>query len=383
VIEADGNVYTINPDGTDRSFVDFTGVVNNAAVAWSPDSTRLALGVAGPIDGSSQLIISDAHGRNVQTIYEAPPIGVPFYLSWSPSGEHIAFLANRASGDGLSLRTIKASGDENAVLVANGSPSYFSWSPDGRRMLLHIGAEDGIIGMYTLGDTQVNQRNTAPGAFRAPAWSPTSEDYVFADSTGTFAGNLILVQGDRETIQTSYRGLISFNWSPDGTHVAYAISEDGFQYNQLSVYDVASGASQRLTQGDVIAFYWSPDSTRLAFLELRQGGDTSAQDRDVLISNPAQGGNTVDFLWNIADIDSQQNTRLASFLPSRHFGLTFAFFDQYAQSASYWSPDSRYLLLIGSPAGGESAVYRVDTLAGGADNIQRIGPGDYAVWSWK
>lgn len=387
VVEVGGTVYTINPDGSDRAFLDFSGVVNNAAVAWSPDSTRLALGVAGPVDGSSQLIVTDAHGRNANTIYEGPPIGVPFYLSWSPSGDHIAFLANRAAG-GLSLRMIRANGSEGAVLVADGSPSFFSWSPEGRRMLLHIGAEDGLIGTYALDNSSIDRRDVAPGVFQAPAWSPAGEAYVFATRTGELAGDLILVQGSSERTLISYRGLINFTWSPDGSRLAYSLLSQGDQsFSQLTLIDMTSGASRPLTSEGLVAYYWSPDSTRLAYLTYALvSDDSSAQSstgRDVLISNPTQDGGVLELTWHIFDIGSEQSTRLASYQPTRQFGFTLPYFDQYAQSASFWSPDGRYLLLIGSPNGLESAIYRVDTLAGAENQVERIGPGDYAIWSWK
>jgi len=59
------------------------------------------------------------------------------------------------------------------------------------------------------------------------------------------------------------------------------------------------------------------------------------------------------------------------------------YFDQYAQSLTFWSPDSRYLLLAGTPLGCERGIYFIDTTLASGDRVTHAGPGEFAVWSWQ
>ena len=95
-----------------------------------------------------------------------------------------------------------------------------------------------------------------------------------------------------------------------------------------------------------------------------------------------QTGASIELTWRVVDAASGQVTSLVSFEPSDHFLFVVPFFDQYAQSLTFWSPDSRYLLLAGAPLGRDSGIYRVDTVGIDGERLTRLGPGEFAVWSW-
>ena len=110
----------------------------------------------------------------------------------------------------------------------------------------------------------------------------------------------------------------------------------------------------------------SPDSTRLAAV----GVDTGARA----------------LTWTVLTVDGKTKRALSSFVPSSDFGFQLPFFDQYAQSTSVWSADSKRLVY-----GADSGADRTNGSGQGervvvqdADGLSQAAPvanGGLAVWS--
>ena len=82
------------------------------------------------------------------------------------------------------------------------------------------------------------------------------------------------------------------------------------------------------------------------------------------------------------DLKADRVVDLSTFAPTDSFLFLVQYFDQLAQSIAVWSPDSRSLVYTGTPFGGSPGVYVIDTQA--ANGAPRyVGPGDFAIWSWK
>ena len=61
---------------------------------------------------------------------------------------------------------------------------------------------------------------------------------------------------------------------------------------------------------------------------------------------------------------------------------TVPFFDQYSLSLSFWSPDSRYLVVTKENDNNtDGTVWIVDTT--GQEAPRQVGEGTLAVWSWR
>ena len=153
----DGNVYTVNPDGTVRRQHTFIGgrpvaslVVAGLAQApasyyawpaWSPDGSHLAVSRVvneGTSRDGVDLRVIDLSTTRESVVYANPPghIGfvaqrAPHYPYWAPDSRRIAFLASGASG--LTLYTADAERENSAKEVASGAPLYFAWSPGRKR----------------------------------------------------------------------------------------------------------------------------------------------------------------------------------------------------------------------------------------------------------
>ena len=388
VIEAGGTIYTVNPDGSDRADVNTSGTAPNAALTWSPDGSRLAFSLV--TDDSSHLITTGPRGEDRVSIFSDQPALAPFYLYWSPDSRRVAFLTPSLR-DRMALQVAQATQAESAQIIARGQPNYFSWSPEGERLALHIGGLQGYVGTYALADDSAHRRDADPALFQAPAWSPAGEAYLFARDGAPARDDLVLARGDEETVLARFDAGIAFAWSPDGARVAYStLSPHGPHYSGLYVLDADGGAARRLVDESHEAFFWSPDGARIAYLTARTGSDVEggaprmpgSRAEGLAAPGAEQAATTITLAWNVVDVASGQTTSLLSFGPTEHFLAVVPFFDQYAQSITFWSPDSRYLLLAGRPLGRDSGIYRIDTRAT-SERLARIGPGEFAIWSWQ
>ena len=76
IIESEGVVYTVDPDGGNRAEINTSGTIPSAALVWSFDSSRLAFTV---IDGDrAELIAADAQGNNRASIFTGRHADAPF-----------------------------------------------------------------------------------------------------------------------------------------------------------------------------------------------------------------------------------------------------------------------------------------------------------------
>ena len=122
-----------------------------------------------------------------------------------------------------------------------------------------------------------------------PAFSPDGRWLAFiSDRTDTRQlYRLSLEGGEAEALTSGTEGVTAFAWSPDGTRIAYTMTdpvtpamkartEQYGEYThedhdarmaQIHVLDVATKATRALTSGAFVvgAFDWSPDNTRIAF----------------------------------------------------------------------------------------------------------------------
>lgn len=371
---SDGNLYTMDSDGTDvvALTTDASPTLQYLQPSWSPNADQIAW-TAVAAEGEtarSSLVIASVRDNARQRLPVPFP---PFYISWNPDGSRLAYLsAWSASGrPSMALRLVDL-GDQSVVTLGEGQPFYFSWAPDGDALLTHVGNErleiQGIDGSQ--------QALTRTGAsFPTPQWFPSGDSLLYAVS-GNNIQRLIVAEADGREIAeiTDFDGSISFTLSPDETQIAYAVtpvSAGTSAFGPLYVVDVETGATRQLSEMPVIGFFWSPDSEKLAFLAVERDAEDFR------------------FRWHVWDGSTAR--RYAAVLPTRTFLERYlAFFDQYAQSMTIWSPDSSAFAYaaIGLVEAGESngsaaqpVGIWVQELA--ADSPRYVGPGAFAAWSPK
>jgi len=371
VLDADGSLYTIESNGSDRAeLVTAEGEALTALQpAWSPGGERLAW-VISELRGSEiagAIVVAGPRGEDPVV---TPTPFVPYYLSWSPTGDRVAFLGPGSAETPVQMGVLELDGDEPQVRpVAGGEPFlYFAWAPDGRRVLAHAGFD-------RLEEIDLEGRSTPvttrPGLFAAPAWSEDGRTLIYAERGSNGVQRLIAVVDDKrpETLVEG-DGALSFVMRPDGRAVAYQMLDerDGDLFDRrptepgdgVRVIDLRTGTERRATSIRAMTFWWSPDGERL-----------------LALAPEPESTDAIPFLWQI------WNGRRVIDVPGSHFPTLelmrdyAPFFTQYSQSATPWSPDGSAFAfpVLGPDGSGQIVVQQI----GGEPLV--IGDGVYVTWS--
>jgi TolB protein len=390
----DGNIYTTDQDGKQPSAITqdadlslANGQIKNVYQypTWAPDGQHLAFvrfraGQSGP-EASLFSALSDGKG-SVNTF--TSQFFEPFYLSWSPNSQVIAFLGSDSSGS-MAQYQVAVSGGESK-LVSSGQPYYWDWSPDNQTLIVHIGGASSDNPNASLafirldGSIPKQELSLKPASFEAPAWSPAGDVLALAAQNDAGVNELVLagLDGKVKQVLVKLAGPVDFAWSPKGVHLAYAVF-DHTEANptfHLFVLDSAHpDLSRQVVQGDLAAFFWSPDGQKIAYFTWGSARPSAAAFQTVARTRVSAG-----LVVQVYDLSSGTSKEVATFSPTDSFQQILPFYSQYQRSGTLWSPDSQSLVLSGVDSGGQTAIYTV-----GADGSQfkKIADGNLAFWSWK
>jgi len=354
ILDGNGDVVIINPDGTDGRAI--TADTGDDAVyfqpIWSPDSTHIAWG---QIDSGGFGVGYRGVEEDDSTV--VPMVDLPFYLYWAFDGESIGALHNGAAGLDLELVDV-ASG--TSTILDSGTPFYFSWNPTGDGMVIHVGPDR--FEMITAdGDRHLGGSTSAD--YYVPQW--TDNGIVHVDEAA------LVVQSPEGARQEVVRvnGFTAFVVSPRGTSVAVQSirTEEAIAFqnveietvpsNRLAVVDIETGEFEVVHEAPALAFFWSPNGESL------------------LIFAPASPGDgLVALVWTLGT----GMREYGNFVPSEPVARDLLpFFPQYAQSMSFWSPDSA-AFAYPSVVNGTSSIW-VQQLD--QTTPQRVSQGSWVSWS--
>lgn len=411
-IDDDGQLATVNPDGSHRLLLTY-GVVADAGgrvggisaqplaaervyswPAWSPDGSRIAISMlqsreSGPPEVSVQSLESETGVGGPVFVNDDPlPIadGTPHYVQWSPDGRRLGITAATREGltlfvaDGNPADAIRA--PAAPVAVRRGAPLYFDWSPDSRSLAVHSGEEVLILRFDADFTDAMVQPIGRSRSFRTPAWSPDGVQLAWSAPGGDSEALWLSrpAQADYPPLRLAeVDGDCAFLWSPDGAVIALADRQNDSSpaYRRLRLVAV-DGSAERIVQQDdwTLAFFWEPGGNQIAWVAL----------------NPEE--RTME--WRVADGriagdgggDGEGPAGGLQFAPTGVAFLMLAFFDQYARSHSPWAPDGSSLTIAGDQqylaqrrngsSGGGPRVFVAGVNDGGLRDI--VG-GSQAVWS--
>ena len=412
-INADSQLVTVNPDGSERNTLT-AGAVADAGgrmggivasphgreetrlygwPVWSPDGQRIAVSlISGTAPGDAEMsvqLLESSTGVGGAVFVNSAPLtiadGTPHYVQWSPNGQMLGITA--ATPEGLSLFVVDANPADGETVtsagmpVVRGAPLYFDWSPDSRALAVHSGQELMVLRLNDESSAFSLQPIGRSRSFRTPAWSPDSRQLAWSGPGGDSEAIWIARPDDRSYPPlrlTEVEGSSAFLWSSDGQTIAVADrqGDDSPAYRRLRLV-AADGSAERTVREDdwVLGFFWEPDGVRLSWVAL----------------NPEERS----MEWRIvradrdAEVGGDEPVAGLRFSPSGETFLMLAFFDQYARSHSPWAPDGSALVVSGNQQylserrNGSSASGPRVYVAGFRDGgeLRDIAAGGIAVWS--
>jgi TolB protein len=385
-VGTDANIYLLNlQDYTHEQLTDDAGETRRYEwPTWSTDG-RLAYFSTSLQEGrvTTEAYISTGGRLAGELSYAGPEVFN--YAYWSPgnceAGPNCRDLSILLSSQtrGMFVELVRDGLESRSNLTAGlgGPPFYYSWSPDGGRMLWQRNNQR--LDIYDANaDEVVDMLEQSPGAIFAPAWSPVDDRLLVGVTTTDGSTDLMIVGAEEPiTLAANLTTFVSYNWSPDGNHVAYReASRNGF--GPVMVLDALTGETiARSTSTGAIAFFWSPDSQQVAYLTLASAGGTFSASH-LQAQGPTQ---PVGIAWSILDVSSGEVRQYGQFFPTQETLYLMQFFDQFAQSHRIWSPDSRHLLYSEVTTSGP-VINLLDTAQRGSVPIS-VAEGVIGIWSYE
>ena len=218
-----GDIYIVGRDGSDSVNVTNSPDLTEAFPAWSPDGQRLLFGSVEGVVG-----IIDTNGNNRIRLTE---VGLAYHQVWSPDGQQVAFIAQREGAVDLYLINADGTGLVNLTQDAD-RERYPTWSADGQRLA--------FISELVLKTINVDGTNMTS----------------------------VLNDGDPKNSLLSISQLV---WSPTEDRLAFVatpITPEPIQYPTLGIIKSDGLELMALSQPEssVVAFAWSPDGQRLVYI---------------------------------------------------------------------------------------------------------------------
>ena len=193
-------------------------------------------------DGNGEIYMMNADGSEQVRLTNHP--GADFDPTWSPTGEHIAFVSERDHQGLYDIYLMDADGQN--IRRAFSDVEYRTaptWSPDGENIAYHTYSPipDWAVYFDRLGGGKPERLSEAARIMRGgfPAWSPDGTEVAFTD----------IVRGQHIAV---------------GPRIAVAPLETHIWIINLQTHE-KERLLPRIRSGDTYYPAWSPDGTKLAF----------------------------------------------------------------------------------------------------------------------
>jgi Tol biopolymer transport system component len=243
------------------------------ATSWSRDGRRVFVS-GDTVDSLSYVFAVFAGGRRVSERAVRSPAVLGGEVAVSPGEQRIAFVrAPRGSqlvtGD-LTVARLGSGVSHRLLGRAVGTPA---WSPDGKRIAVERYSRREATGVPGKRDDAsriaiVRSDRSGPGRSagrgESPTWLPDGRLLVLVDTRRS--SRLVVRRSDGTGRQAVLRDVRGGEWelSPDGRYVAVAAAGQGSPHYHVTLVDLATSSSRRLsdeTAGDIT---WSPNGDQLA-----------------------------------------------------------------------------------------------------------------------
>ena len=337
---------------------------NEAQIAFTRAVTSEP-SASGPYATESELYVMNADGTNETRLTNAPESYSKILVTspvWSPDGKRIAYLRGIDVDTGRTDRdiyVINADGSNPSSLTTVEWSTTFAWSPNGEKIAFdgwtRSGDINGPTGIYLINPDGTGQKYlTNSGA--TFSWAPDSKKLAFAIQSSTdSSASASAADTDLYVRRTDGSDLTRLTntpddgewgpvWSPDGTKIAFSITDDASFDTDTYVMNADGSGQEYLTDGYSPA--WSPDSTRIAI----------------------QRGNGV-YVMNADGTCERHLTSLDYLEPG------------VLESVLAWSPDGEKIAFK-SASSGNNDIYVINANGSGRTNLTNSKQSeDYFAWS--
>jgi len=233
--------------------------------------------------------------------------------AWSSDGERLAFAARVSPGGPFAIYTANADGSGVAqVTSGSAGDTNPAWSPDGDRIAFArsmVGGSHAIFIVPSDGEGSPTPFTDGSLDESQPAWSPDGSEIAYSayQIPPTLCPDCRRVITVRAVAGGSPRFLTSLSfdagdpdWSPDGSHIAYALTApepDGTIESLVRI--VQSSPPYAYTEITLLASNtshpsWSPDGAAIAY-------ETSGTFAGVVANETRSGGQPLAFLEGVSD----------------------------------------------------------------------------------
>jgi len=263
VFVQDGQIFTINPDGSDVKQLTHLGPDNSANwPAWSADGKQIVFNEFPPPDGKAEIWLMDADGGHQRRVL-AERYFDENRPSLSPDGSKVVFgRCKRLVGDGdtCAIHTVNLDGSGLTRIV----PYHFDdsqrspmFSPDGRTIAFIISPDvsHGFQGVtYLVNADGTNLRRITPPApcLIRPDWSPDgSRLTLFAHLCNPQNETIAVMNADGSDLRYLTNNGSDFYsnphdrnpaWSPQGDFIVF--ERDAPDYSSSDIYLIRPDGSE-------------------------------------------------------------------------------------------------------------------------------------------
>jgi Tol biopolymer transport system component len=241
-----------------------------ASLALAHLVVGMAAASAQDSDASSSIVVMDANGDNLRTLYTRAGYwsGTP---SFSPDGKKLLFDSCPVGSFGEThIYSLTATFNDQPGEPTDLGPGYApAWSPGGKQIAFYIQAgnpERLAPGVWTM-NADGSDRTWRCGG-KAPRWSPDGTSLAVVRITGsgdTIDVHNLTTQETKTVLEHPYPRLAGAAWSPDGTRLAVLVPSREGDGELLLITAGFNGHKTNVRYKGDIGWrpWWSPDGKQL------------------------------------------------------------------------------------------------------------------------